>query len=600
MTTHAQHPFWKALVAFIVLLVSAAAFGQVIAPPGAVWKPVSGTQIRSVQVQSVKATTAMSALRLNLSGFYQVPITRDNTAFLRLSIPDGGVTAEVGKPEVPIVRRLVAVPDGATVQLKIKAGQAKVMPNIMVFPAQDPVPEQTRLLEMPFRIDRAFYAQNVNYPAQMAQVSAPMKIRESTVVLVEMAPMQYNPFQRQLTVYPDIDVELTFSKAAARLSTAPRIVGGSQATLKPVTVINADIYRIPVIVNLPWDYLIITPDAYVDNLKPLVDWKTARGLSVHVSKLSETGTTVAQIKNFIKDAYDKHNIRYVLLVGDTNAIPPFMYSGTAASDYHYALVSGDDLFADLALGRFSARNSAEVDNQVKKSVDYEKSPYTVSTAWYKKAVLISDQGYFQDTSNWVASFLTARGYTVTKLYDSLGNATAANVTSALNEGRALVNYRGHGGSTGWSTSGFSNSNVGALANGAKLPVIISPTCLTGNYDYASSDCYSETWVKSYGADTPRGGVSYWGSSRISYGGYNDELCKGAYKALFNDGLVCMGDIVNKAKIYMLTAYGTTDSTARLELYLFNLFGEPELRPWTKAPLKIVKPGIFRPGVLQPK
>jgi len=568
----------------VAVLMATMAFAQIDAQVflpavGAAWTQVTGNQVQPPQVRSLRATASMTALRMNLTGFHQLALTRNNIKFQRLFLPDSATTSVVGRPEMPVVRSLVAIPEGATVKLTVKAGVAKTFTKMQVFPAQQPVAEDG-ITETPFTMDNAFYKRDENYPPQLAQVSAPMKIRDTTVVLVEMAPMQYNPAQQQLTVYDNMDVELTFNKQAARLGAA-RLT--TTTVTRPVSaVINEDLYRIIIAANLPWDYLIITPDAYVPNLQPLVNWKTARGLTVHVAKLSDVGHTVTDVKSYIKSAYDQHKIRYVLLVGDTPDIPPAMYNGDAASDFPYTLVSGADYLPDVALGRFSVHSAAELDNVVKKSVDYEHNPYVADKSWYKKALCVSNDGYFQDTSEWVAAFLTAHGYAVTKVYQSLGNATAANVANAVNNGRAIVNYRGHGAPSGWATTGFNNANVNALTNGAKLPAIISPTCLTGCFD-DTSDCFSETWVKSYATGTPRGAVSYWGSSRISYGGYNDELCKGAYKALFDDGLPCMGDIVNKAKLYMLAAYGTGDSTALLELHLFNLFGDPELHVWTAAP-----------------
>ncbi len=611
MSTHRRFDLARMIVVVAAIWLAVGAFGaevrlsDLIPPANAIWNPVFG-DISSVQVQSIKADNMNAMLRMSLTGLHLAPIFRDKMAFTRLSLPDAGVTNEIGLPEIPVVRQLVAVPEGAIVTLTVTPGPSKMVEDLNVYPVQEPVPEaliaNAGLMVMPFKQNKSFYNLRSPYPAQLAHVSEPMKIRDVTVVMLEMSPMQYRPGSKQLTVYENLDVKLTYTMPKTGNTRVPpglirrddtkintdviKIDRDVKFTDKNIMaarsfILNADMYRIPKNFKIMYDYLIITPDAYVPNLKPLVDWKRERGLSVRVAKLSETGTTVNSIKAYIQDMYTNSGIRYVLLVGDTNSIPAYMYAGTAASDYFYSLVSGFDPLADIAVGRFSARSATEVANMVKKSVDYEQTPYVGNTAWYKKATLISDAGYFQDTSNWVASFLTARGYTVTKLYQSLGNANVANVTAAINGGSAFVNYRGHGWEDGWGTSGFSNTNVNALTNGRMLPVIISPTCLTGCYD-APSDCYSETWLKTFGAGTPRGAVAYWGSSRISYGGYNDELCKGAYKALFNDNIPCIGDIANKAKIYMICTY-SYDDAAKHELHFFNLFGDPELHVWTAAP-----------------
>jgi hypothetical protein len=96
------------------------------------------------------------------------------------------------------------------------------------------------------------------------------------------------------------------------------------------------------------------------------------------------------------------------------------------------------------------------------------------------------------------------------------------------------------------------------------------------YDYAASDSFSEAWAKTGSTTVQRGAVAYWGSARISYGGYNDELSKGAFDEILAGNHV-MGNVVNAAKLHMISHYGLTDSTSLLELHMFNLFGDPNLQ-----------------------
>jgi len=478
------------------------------------------------------------------------------------------------------------------------------------------LPEQQTVTAQPvprkFAFERSFYAINRSYPSKLVTVSKPMKMRNLTVVMVEMAAMQYNPGKKTLSVYPELNVDLSFSKPFTKVS-APAIPAAGSRTLAtdvikpqdrakesdPVSnraegaTLSALRQKLPYLsdkiifnrdwikdyfAHRKWNYLIITPDNFYDEIKPLTQWKQGKGLVVQVTKLSAIGPapTATQIRDYIKTAYDNHAVEYVLLVGDTDTLPGFNYTGSSGtiSDYYYTLVSGSDFLPDVSLGRFSGRSKSEITHMVAKSVTYEKTP--VAGAWKAKALCLSDSGYFQDTSNYNHDLLTAHGFTVDKLYASLGNATSANVANAINNGRLLVSYRGHGSETSWGTSGFSNANVNTLSNGAMLPVIISPTCLTGRYDYPSSDSFSETWVKTYGAAAPLGAVAYWGSARVSYGGYNDELSKGAFEDMLNSGDHVIGDVVNNAKLHMISHYGLADGTALLELHMFNLFGDPEL------------------------
>ncbi|MGA7827926.1 MAG: C25 family cysteine peptidase [Geobacteraceae bacterium] len=613
--------YFLTLLIFPFLAMAASAFAQPDVPK---LMPVSRlAEIKDVRWMALKSsrkemvridptlTKSAARLKMMVPGYEVGTVRQDSIQFSRFDVPGAGVTPVVGKPELPVMRRFVAIPDGARVRVKFNTGNAKVLKNVTVYPVQEPLPEQPLTSAQTgqmrkFAFNRNFYKTSQNYPAKLVTVSKPMKIRNVTVVLVEMAAMQYNPGRKTLSVYPELDVSLSFSKPFEPVSTGMKPIlsrntkklridkkvaglkaneGSKLAVLKPSILklsdkiyLNKDWIK-AILAHLKWNYLIITPDVYYDEIQPLATWKRGKGLSVHVTKLSSIGAapTVIQIRDYIKKAYENHAVEYVLLVGDTDTLPGYNYPGGGGtiSDYYYTLVSGADSLPDLALGRFSGRSKTEISHMVSKSVNYEKTPAT--GAWKTRALCVSDSGYFQDTSNYIHGLLESNGFTADKLYASLGNATSANVTSAVNNGRLLVSYRGHGSQTGWSTTGFSNANVNALANGTRLPVIISPTCLTGCYDYAVSDCYSETWVKSYGASAPLGAAAYWGSARISYGGYNDELAKGAFEDLLTNGDHVIGNVVNNAKLHMISHYGVADGTALLELYMFNLFGDPELQ-----------------------
>ncbi len=562
------------------------------------WTAVlQGAKLSSPNLALAEISKNNLALQLRVPGFEQALITRQNQSFRLLSIPGEGRSTEVGLPDVPLVRRLVAVPPGSGVRLNITRGNVKNFDNIKVLPTQEPLAEQGPY-ETPFKLNEGFYKQDTLYPDFEARVSEPMMLGHEQVVLLEMAPLRYNPSKQLVQVTENLNVELVFTKPATAVLAAPT---GIKLAKINARAINPSLVAIGRFVDwgilpMDWDYLIITPEQFVDNLKPLVDWKKSKGLTVVTKTVESIGASVNAIRNYIRDAYEDHGINYVLLVGDTDKIPPYMF-GSTPSDHYYSMLAGGDILPDVAVGRFAASTDALVDNMVAKSVNYEKSP-TPSKTWYKKALLISDSGYFEDTSNWVNTKLTGKSFNCTKLYNSLGNANVTNVRNNVNGGVGVINYRGHGGQTGWGTSGFGNTNVHALTNGRMTPIIISPTCQTGWYDIG--ECYAEAWTR-YASNS--GAVCYWGSSRNSYGGYNDELCKGCWKAIYDDNIRPMGDVTNKAKLYMVGVYGTA-GTAELEMYLFNLFGDPELNFWASAPASLVMPIprviLWKPNLIPPK
>ena len=67
-----------------------------------------------------------------------------------------------------------------------------------------------------------------------------------------------------------------------------------------------------------------------------------------------------------------------------------------------------------------------------------------------------------------------------------------NITSAVNAGRFLVTHRDHGSATAWSSPGYPASQVSALTNGNRLPVVWSVNCLTGFFDKETCENPSAT------------------------------------------------------------------------------------------------------------
>ncbi|MBC8525875.1 MAG: T9SS type A sorting domain-containing protein, partial [Candidatus Cloacimonetes bacterium] len=107
--------------------------------------------------------------------------------------------------------------------------------------------------------------------------------------------------------------------------------------------------------------------------------------------------------------------------------------------------------------------------------------------------------------------LLAYTYTeVDQIYDP--GAYASQVTTAINDGRSTVNYCGHGSTTSWGTTGFSNSNVNALVNDNMLPFIITVACLNGQFQ--NTTCFAEAWLRATNSSTgePTGAIGMYAST----------------------------------------------------------------------------------------
>ena len=102
------------------------------------------------------------------------------------------------------------------------------------------------------------------------------------------------------------------------------------------------------------DYLIITTDALAGEFQRLADWKTAKGVPAVVRTVewieanTKNGVDIQEtLRFFIREAYAKWGIKYLLLGGDTDVMPPrfgfsrFVGGGTEVpSDMYFACLDG--------------------------------------------------------------------------------------------------------------------------------------------------------------------------------------------------------------------------------------------------------------------
>ncbi len=114
-----------------------------------------------------------------------------------------------GRPNLPVVNRYIAVPQGAIVDLKVKENASTIIPDIDLLPA---APLLTDLEEgLPdIRWDANVYGKDAVFPRENFVLSTPTQIRSLDVVLLSITPFRYNPVKRTLEVIYDIDIDIHF------------------------------------------------------------------------------------------------------------------------------------------------------------------------------------------------------------------------------------------------------------------------------------------------------------------------------------------------------------------------------------------------------
>ncbi len=572
------------------------------------WVSINGP-IHQPEVTVLKATESETILECNIAGFYSDDVFANGETFQDLSFPGYYTTLEIGKPQLPVITEIVAIPAGAKVRVDVEVFDSKVISGYNVMPYQTPVLENQ--VSATFDKDAKAYLLDDLYPAKIAEVNGQGDWRSLKVATLKVYPVQYNAVKDELVIHSNIKVTLTYSGSTDGYNTG-RSIPESYDRIFSNTVINYDRLNLPVrqfgsVRTEAYDLLIIAADAYVAGLGSFVTYKEAAGYSTTLVPVSTVGYTVTDIKNYIQDEYDNNDISYVLLVGNENDIPG--YTGYSSfSDYYYTLLDGGDDFADIGIGRFCIHNSTELGWMLEKSVAYESDPPTGD--WLDNALLVANAQNapykYQQCKERIRTAEETPSGTYSVLYPEFttaygadsayggDNATNADVIEYINEGMRVVNYRGHGSYTAWSSwnylgQSFGPSQIDSLDNGAMTPILFSIACYNNNIQYGSY-CLGE-----YFTLTEDAAVAVLSASRPSYTVANHTYDKKLFSAIFDEGINATSDASNAAAALIITQHGSIGlANARMYIWL----GDPTLQVIYEEPEPVVRHVPAQYGTIQ--
>ncbi len=476
---------------------------------------VSVATAAPLQVSVLKDRPDRKIVRYRLGQYDLAPVKIGATAYTKVSLGKESPLKQQGAPELPTVNRSLIIADDAEMAVRVLDVHYVDIRDVRVAPSKGVLYRSTDPSTVPYTFGPS-YQQDSFFPGDLAKLRDPYILRDHRGVVLELYPFQYNPVSRVLRVYQAITVELYKVGAGKRSVLKQRPAGDSLAF--------SQIYKHHFInfatsgrytpLNENGAMLVIAHDAWLSNVQPLVDHKNAIGLSTALVGVASIGNTDTAIKNHIQTVYNSGNLAFVLLVGDVAQIATPSASG-GASDPSYAKLAGSDDYPDVIVGRFSAETAAQVDTQVQRTVYYENQMVTLQS-WFKKGIgIASDEGPgddgemdYEHVDN-IRTDLLGYGYTVVDHIVDPG-AQASAVSAAVNEGRGIINYCGHGSPDAWATTGFANSDVDALTNENQLPFIISVACNNGEFN--TGTCFGEAWLRATNNGNPTGAIGVYASS----------------------------------------------------------------------------------------
>ena len=541
-------------------------------------------------VMCTRDTGSSSELVFTINSFKLSEVDIESETWFIPDVEGASHSQEKGMPGLPVLARSIIIPNEGNVYVRVTDSEYKDYPGYPIAPSKGPIPRTVDPASMPYTFGDAY--QESVWPSKIASAGDPYILRNLRGVTVRVCPFQYFPETETLRVYTSVTVEI-FTKGVAGLnSLAPSSVARSDHDF-------TDVYANHFLNYLPTRYtplndqgsmLVIAADSLVSSIQPLVNWKRQKGIATSLVPLSHIGSTSTAIKNYVQSYYNTNGLTFLLLVGDAEDVPSPTASG-GLSDPTYSKLAGSDDYPDIFVGRFSASTTTDIDTMVQRVVTYEKTPDT-SGSWYQKATgLASDEGSNPSDAehmNDIRTSLLAGWYSsVDQIYDP--GATASQVATAVNQGRGLINYVGHGDITEWVTSGFNNNNVNNLTNTTRWPFIFDVACVNG--EFGGKTCFAEAWTRASHNGQPAGALAIYAST-INQDWVPPMDAQDEFNALLLSGsLKTYGGLCFNASMKMMDMHNTTDSGVNM-FNTWTVFGDPSMTVRTALPtsMSVTPPG----------
>jgi hypothetical protein len=532
-----------------------------------------------------------------------------------IAIPDNGHYYEEGYPNLPSIRRFVAIPPNVDYEIKILDFDEETFgENFNVCPIQPDTHDcecegkECPLLE--YTKNYEFYDSNLQYPSEVVSVVGDGVFRDYRILTVEINPVRYNPRVGEISIVTNLEFEIEYKEnkiPTKNIKSEKDKKESSFENLYRDLITNYESLDRTYLVSRndpPYnsegaDYLIILPIDYASVVSPFVELKEEQGYVVRTKYVDEiydeySGETDSEkVKNYIGDIYFNSDLSptYVLLVGDVEQVP-IHYSGIyagftqylVATDYYYSLLDGEDLHPEVNVGRLSG-NPSDVSVIIHKIIGYETN--LLPSDWQNSLSLVAHpqmapKKYQENKEEIDFDYIRGNNFEVYKTYPFFGDNSEELIHIINNAGISILNYRGHGGTCLFRDPRITNNDMLNLNNVDMLPIIFSIACSTAaiqNVEPQIEECgYDGTEsLAEVSLINPNGGaVAFVGATIPTFTHVNNEFDKVLFEGKFDNNYNDISEIVTYGKERLIEIYG--DNTfPNKNIFAYLIIGSPDIR-----------------------
>ena len=512
----------------------------------------------------------------------------------KITFPGGVPNLEVGTPDLPKMAQSIIIPDLAHMELSIV--ESKFVEFFMenLISSKGNLTRNINPASVPYTFGQA-YETDEFYPQDIVFMRNPYIMRTVRGQAIVFQPIQYNPIQRTLRVYTHIKVNIQQNGMSQINPLTRRPAKGGSREFENIYAehfLNYSTNSRYELLGEEGPMLVVCYGEFMESMQPFVEWKNYKGIPTEMVDVADIGGS-DEIEAFVETKYYDDGIAFVLFVGDIDQIPSPRYSDGAGSnspaDPSYGFVAGSDYYPEIIIGRFSAENTSHVETMINRTIEYEMDPDPTAD-WYKKGSgFASDQGPgddgeldYEHLDNIRDDLLGFTYVEVDQIYDPSGTVEDGEV--ALNEGRSIVNYTGHGSNGSWGNGcPLNQTDVNGLVNMGMYPFIWSVACVNGEFHIGT--CFAETWLRATGTNgVPTGAIAVlmstvnqsWSPPMDGQDEMNDILVE-SYE---NNIKRTYGGLSMNGVMHMADSYGTAGEE---EILYWTIFGDPSVVVRTDTP-----------------
>lgn len=328
----------------------------------------------------------------------------------------------------------------------------------------------------------------------------------------------------------------------------------------------------------PERILLVSSDSLSASLPALSARKTADGFEVQDVVVAD-GTPTNRIRSLVRDAYAIFPADYVLIVGDTPQVPPFM--DVHPTDLPYALMdagetTADYLGKDTVLGRVSLRTPAAIGEFAQKVATFAQSlsNRVGDLTWVSHGYSSSEYAQAERGHDYCINNCIPPANNNTRLYENIGSASV--LTAHINAGTDGVIYSGHAGEFNWVRYDYGVTALAGLNNIAHVPVVIGHCCVAGSFD--ETVCFGEAWLQ-----TTARGITYVGATDNTYWDEDEWMQMGEFDAMSATRGVTVGKAIDEG---LYRVHERSPASARYYHTAYHVLGDPTVVMFDAVPLPL--------------